>query len=72
MARRNLRSALSGRGFLLFPAAALAVHQLRYLIGYGSHAGRELSAQGHGYLESLAPWVVLLVACALGAFLQTS
>jgi hypothetical protein len=69
MARRSVRSRLSGRGFLLLPAAAFAVHQLRYLLGYGSHAGRALTAQGHGYLDSLAPWVVLLLAFALGAFL---
>jgi hypothetical protein len=69
MARRSMRSALAGRGFLLFPAAAFAVHQLRYRIGYGSQADQALSAQGHGYLESLAPWVVLLLALALGTFL---
>lgn len=68
MSRRSLRSALAGRGFLLIPAAALAVHQIRYLLGYGSHAGEALSAQGHGYLDSLAPWVVLLLALGLGAF----
>ncbi len=69
MARRSMRSALAGRGFLLFPAAAFAVHQLRYRIGYGSHADQALRAQGHGYLESLAPWVVLLLALALATFL---
>ena len=30
---------------------------------------RALSAQGHGYLTSLAPWVALLLALALGSFL---
>jgi len=69
MAHRSLRCVLAGRGFLLFPAAAYAVHQLRFELAYGSHAGQALSAQGHGYLDSLAPWVVLLVALALGSFL---
>ena len=69
MARRSTRSALSGRGFLLFPAAAFAVHQLRYLLGYGSQADQALIAQGHGYLDSLAPWVGLLLAFAFGSFL---
>ena len=54
---------------MLFPAAAFAVHQLRYELAYGSHAGAALSAQGHGYLTSLAPWVAVLVAFALGSFL---
>src|SRR5580704_13615839 len=66
---RRLRSACAGRGFMLFPAAAFAVHQLRYELAYGSRAGAALSAQGHGYLTSLAPWVAVLVALALGSFL---
>lgn len=60
---------LAGRGFMLFPAAAFAVHQLRYELAYGSRSTAALSAQGHGYLNSLAPWVVVLVALALGTFL---
>jgi hypothetical protein len=54
---------------MLFPAAAFAVHQLRYELAYGSRSGAALSAQGHGYVNSLAPWVAVLVALALGAFL---
>jgi hypothetical protein len=63
------RSALAGRGFLLFPAAAFAVHQLRYQLTYGSRTGAALAAQGHGYQNSLAPWVVVLLAVGLGSFL---
>jgi hypothetical protein len=69
MTRRSLRNALAGRGFVLFPAAAFAVHQLRYELAYGSRSGAVLSAQGHGYLDSLAPWVVVLLALGLGSFL---
>src|SRR5262245_19888128 len=69
MTRRSLRSALAGRGFLLLPVAALGVHDLRYRIAYGSHADSALAAQGHGYLDSLAPWLVLLLGLALGTFL---
>jgi hypothetical protein len=69
MTRRSVRSALAGRGFVLFPAAAFAVHQLRYDLAYGSRSGAVLSAQGHGYLDSLAPWVVVLLALGLGSFL---
>jgi hypothetical protein len=54
----------------LMPAAALAVHQLRYWLAFGSHAGAELQRQGHSYLHSLAPWIVLLLALAAGLFLR--
>lgn len=69
MTRRTARSVLAGRGFVLFPAAAYAVHQLRFEIGYGPGSGAALAAQGHGYLDSLAPWLGLLLALGLGAFL---
>jgi hypothetical protein len=69
MTHRRLRTLLSGRGFMLFPAAAFAVHQLRYQLAYGSRAGAALSASGHGYLTSLAPWIALLLALAAGSFL---
>src|SRR5688500_3023461 len=69
MARSSLRSVLAGRGFLLLPAAALVVHELRYRLAHGEEAGAVLAAEGHGYLTSLAPWAALLLALALGAFL---
>jgi hypothetical protein len=53
----------------LMPAAAFAVHQLRYWLAFGSNAGAELQRQGHSYLHSVAPWLVMLIAVALGAFL---
>ena len=65
----TLRRALAGRGFVLFPAAAYAVHQLRFELGYGSGSNAALAAQGHGYLDSLAPWVGVLLALGLGTFL---
>jgi hypothetical protein len=54
---------------MLFPAAAFAVHQLRYQLAYGHRAGAALSASGHGYLTSLAPWIAVLLALAAGSFL---
>src|SRR5262245_353712 len=69
MTEGSVRSALAGRGFLLLPAAALAVHELRYRLAYGADAEAALAAQGHGYLDSLAPWLVLLLGLGLGAFL---
>jgi hypothetical protein len=55
----------------LLPAAALAVHQLRYVLAYGSAAGVELQRQGHSYLHSVVPWIVLLVASVVGCFLHS-
>jgi hypothetical protein len=52
------------------PAAAFVVHQLRYLLAYGGSAGVALQRQGHSYLHSLVPWVVLLLALAIGVFLS--
>lgn len=54
----------------LLPPAAFAVHQLRYELAYGSHAGAELRETGHSYLHSLVPWLVLLIGLALGCFLR--
>ena len=33
------------------------------------HAGAELARQGHSYLHSLVPWIVLLIGVAVGGFL---
>ena len=65
----TLRRGLAGRGFVLFPAAAYAVHQFRYELGYGTGSGAALAAQGHGYLGSLAPWLAILLALGFGSFL---
>ncbi|HEY3944488.1 MAG TPA: hypothetical protein VGL78_04610 [Solirubrobacteraceae bacterium] len=54
----------------LMPAAAFAVHQLRYWLAFGNQAGMELQRQGHSYLHSVVPWLVLLIALATGAFLR--
>jgi hypothetical protein len=54
----------------LMPAAAFAVHQLRYWLAFGGHASDQLQAQGHSYLRSLVPWIMLLIAIAAGAFLR--
>jgi hypothetical protein len=57
-----------GRGALV-PAAALAVHQLRFTLAFGGHASAALQQQGHAYLHSLAPWIALTLAAAAGVFL---
>jgi hypothetical protein len=53
----------------LMPAAAFAVHQLRYLLAFGGHAGVELQRTGHSYLHSVVPWIVLLIGLAFGEFM---
>jgi len=53
----------------LMPAGAFAVHQLRYWLTYGNRAGVVLAAQGHSYLHSAVPWIVLLTALPIGTFL---
>ena len=70
MRRRSLAGVLAGRGVLLLPASALVVHELRYRLAYGHRTESVLAAQGHGYLDSLAPYLVLLLGLALGAFLM--
>jgi hypothetical protein len=53
----------------LVPAAALVVHQLRFTLAFGGNAGAELARQGHAYLHSWVPWIVLLIGVAAGGFL---
>lgn len=51
----------------LIALGAFAVHQLRYLAGYGHAAGDELSRQGHDYLGSALPVLAALVLSGLAA-----
>jgi hypothetical protein len=53
----------------LMPAAAFAVHELRFVLAFGGHASVELQRTGHSYLHSVVPWVVLLIAVSVGGFL---
>jgi hypothetical protein len=53
----------------LVPPAALAVHQLRFLLAFGGSASEHLARQGHSYLDSFAPWIVVLLGLAVGGFL---
>ena len=69
MGLRDVPPAL--RGAALMPAAALAVHQLRYELAFGANANHVLMAQGHAYLASLTPWIVLLTTLSVGATLGT-
>ncbi len=55
---------------LLVPAGAFAVHQLRYWLAFGHLAGTMLERQGHAYLGSVIPWIVLALGLAVGSFLR--
>jgi hypothetical protein len=71
MVRADRRSAFRGLAQAgLLPPAALAVHELRYLLAFGPNAGIELQRQGHSYLHSVAPWIALAVALVAGTFLR--
>jgi hypothetical protein len=50
------------------PAAVLTVHQLRYLLAFGSGSGQELEKEGHQYLSALAAPIAMLVAIVAGLF----
>jgi hypothetical protein len=54
---------------LMMPVATAAVHQLRYVVAYGGHAGRVLSRQGDGYVAPLIPWLIGISALGLGGLL---
>ncbi|HEY5197467.1 MAG TPA: hypothetical protein VIJ51_10625 [Solirubrobacteraceae bacterium] len=51
----------------MFPAGVLAVHELRYVLAYGSHAGRELTAHGDTYVGSGALVAGLLLVVPISA-----
>lgn len=50
----------------LLVLGALAVHELRYRLGYGEGAEEALHAHGHGYLTVVGPLVIVLAGLGLG------
>jgi hypothetical protein len=62
------RIPIRARVLALVPLGALAVHELRYLAAFGSHADRELAEQGHAYLAWAGLAVALTTASALARF----
>ena len=61
-AMRNSRAAA------LLAAGVLAVHELRYLAGYGEQAGAASAAHGHGYLALAGALVAALLVAACARF----
>lgn len=57
------------RVFALLGAGALAVHELRFLAGWGSDAGSHLTSHGHSYLSFATALSALLLIVAFGVFL---
>jgi hypothetical protein len=56
---------LSLRAGASLAAGSLAVHELRYLIGYGDPG----AVSGHGYLTIVSPLVAIVLALACGIWL---
>ncbi len=67
------RPASIARSASLIALAALAVHQLRYLLAYGSGAHEQLARQGHGYLlEALPILAGFAIATLAGGLLRVA
>ena len=52
----------------MLAGGVLAVHELRYLAGYGESADAASAARGHEYLSVAGPVVAALLAAACGRF----
>jgi hypothetical protein len=61
------RQGSSARSAALIALATLAVHQLRYLLAYGSGAHAEMARQGHAYLFGALPVLVAFAVATLAA-----
>jgi hypothetical protein len=56
------------RAAALLGTGSIMVHELRYVAGYGSNAGKALAEQGHGYMPLVEALAIVMVAAALGRF----
>jgi len=65
--RANPHSGLGLRAPALLGVGALAVHELRYLVGYGNAAGSALAGHGHAYLGIATSLAAVLLLVALPA-----
>jgi hypothetical protein len=57
----------NGRAASVLMIGALALHELRYAIGYGSGAEEALARHGHAYMEQLVPVLVALSVALVAA-----
>jgi hypothetical protein len=63
-----MRTAHRARLAAILALGVFALHQLRYLVAFGSSSSEELARQGHGYM---ADWLPILGVFALSALLGT-
>jgi hypothetical protein len=56
------------RALALFSGAAVAVHQLRYVLAFGGRSDEQLGLQSHSYLVLVLPVAAALVLLAVFAF----
>ena len=63
------RTSRTARATSLLSLAALAVHELRYLVAYGDRADEALASQGHAYLSDLGGALITLMFATLLATL---
>jgi hypothetical protein len=61
-------NAIRFRAFALLTAAALSLHQLRYLLAYGGQSEQQLGLQAHAYLALIVPVAAVLMLVAVAAF----
>lgn len=64
----SIESMPKGRTAALLAAGVLAVHELRYLAGYGEYADAASVAGAHEYLSVAGPLVAAVLAAACGRF----
>jgi hypothetical protein len=57
------------RATALVAVASLALHELRYVAGYGSHAHDALASQGHDYLPVAGALAAVVLAAAAAQLL---
>jgi hypothetical protein len=57
---------LTLRAIALLAAGSAAIHQLRYVIGYGDAAQRALAAHPHGYLTDAVPAILTVLLISIG------
>ena len=63
------RTSRTARAASLLSLAALAVHELRYLLAYGDRASEALASQGHAYLSDLGGALITVLLATLLATL---
>jgi hypothetical protein len=66
------RTSRTARATSLLSLAALAVHELRYLLAYGDRADEALASQGHAYLSDLGGTLITLALATLLATVLAS